>query len=48
MQQDPSDPSGTKFTFNPWVLVLSYEKAELLVNSEPAGRGKGVLSLRFP
>ena len=45
MQRDGANPKT--FTFNPQVLVLNYDTAELLANSEPSGRGKGVLTLRF-
>jgi len=45
--QQTGDPKGTTFQFNPQVFTLNYRTAELLVASEPSGRGKGVLALRF-
>ena len=47
MKPDPADANGTTFVFNPWTLALSYEKAELIANSEPSGRGKGILTIRY-
>lgn len=43
-----SDPAAAgKYDFNPWVLTLTYELAEQLVMSQPAGLGPGVLAFRY-
>jgi hypothetical protein len=38
---------GENFVFKPQVLVLTQPKAEAIVNSRPAGKGKGVLALSY-
>jgi hypothetical protein len=45
LQRDPGDPNGT--TFNPLIIMLTYETAEYLVNSSPVGKGKGVFGYRY-
>jgi hypothetical protein len=42
-----SDPNGRAFSFNPWVLPLNYDLAELLVTQQPNGLGNGVLAISY-
>ena len=41
-----ADGSG-KYVYNATVIRLTYDIAEYLIHSEPAGKGPGVLALRF-
>lgn len=47
-QKDLSkDPNGKAYSFNPWVLALSYDAAESLIAQQPSGLGNGVLAIRY-
>ncbi|MCA2216278.1 hypothetical protein [Jidongwangia harbinensis] len=35
------------FVFNPWILELTFERAEALIAAEPAGVGHGVLAIPY-
>ncbi len=41
------DPAGRAFSFSPKVLFLNYDVAQLLVTSNPAGLGPGVLAISY-
>jgi hypothetical protein len=38
---------NNRYTFDPQVLRLTYDIAEHLITQEPAGKGRGVLALRY-
>jgi hypothetical protein len=41
------DPTGKAFSFNPRVLALNYDLAELLIAQEPIGLGNGVFAITY-
>ncbi|MFN8454069.1 MAG: hypothetical protein U0401_05230 [Anaerolineae bacterium] len=46
--RDPSNPSSRDaVVFNPQVLMLTQDMAEVLTNTNPFGRGNGILSFRY-
>ena len=42
-----NDPNGKAFSFNPWVLALNCDLAEILIAQQPNGFGNGVLAVLY-
>lgn len=48
IQRDPNNPgSNDAVVFNPQFLMLTYDTAEWLTNTNPSGKGNGIISYRY-